>query len=178
MSEANKPSLRHRAVEEFKELLALTAYLYVCLGAVILLKSAILHEVGISFDVWGIAIVKAVVLAKFMLLGRAAKLGQRYKHQPLIWPTLHMAFLFLLLLLVLTTLEEIIVGLIHGRALANSLAHVVGPNLYIGFATCLVLFLILVPYCAFKVLGDVLGDQYIVRMFFIERIDRRVATTD
>ena len=71
-----KPSLRHKAVEELKEMLALTAYLYVCLGSIMLLKSAILQEVGISFDVWGIAIVKALVLAKFMLLGRAAKLGE------------------------------------------------------------------------------------------------------
>ena len=95
-----KPSLRHKAVEELKEMLALTAYLYVCLGSIMLLKSAILQEVGISFDVWGIAIVKALVLAKFMLLGRAAKLGERYRHRPLIWPTLHMAVMFLLLLLV------------------------------------------------------------------------------
>ena len=70
-----KPSLRHKAVEELKEMLALTSYLYVCLGSIMLLKSAILQEVGISFDVWGIAIIKALVLAKFMLLGRAANLG-------------------------------------------------------------------------------------------------------
>ena len=40
-----------------------------------------------------------------------------------------MAFMFLILLLVLTTLEEVLVGLIHGRALAASLAHVVGPTI-------------------------------------------------
>ena len=168
-----KPSLRHRAVVEFKEMLALTAYLYVCLGSLMLLKSAILQEVGISFDVWGIAIVKALVLAKFMLLGRAANIGTRYKHQPLIWPTLHMAFMFLLLLLVLTTLEEVLVGLIHGRTLAASLAHVVGPTFFVGFATCFVMFLVLVPYCAFRVLGDVLGDDYLLRMYFVERLDKR-----
>ena len=168
-----KPSLRHRAIEEFKEMLALTAYLYVCLGSVILLKSAILRDAGISFDVWGIAIVKALVLAKFMLLGRAAKLGERYRHKPLIWPTLHMAFMFLILLLVLTTLEELLVGAIHGRPLSESLTHIVGPSLYVGVATCLVMFLILVPYCAFKVLGGVLGDSYLIRMFFVERLDKR-----
>lgn len=166
-----KPSLRHKAVEELKEMLALTAYLYVCLGSIMLLKSAILQEVGISFDVWGIAIVKALVLAKFMLLGRAAKLGERYRHRPLIWPTLHMAVMFLLLLLVLTTLEEVLVGLIHHRTLADSLAHVVGPTFFIGFATCFVMFLVLVPYCAFKTLGAVIGDDYLIRVFFVERID-------
>ena len=172
MSGIAKPSLRHRAAEEFKEMLALTAYLYVCLGALMLLKSAILQEVGIDFDLWGIAIVKALVLAKFMLLGRAANLGTRYKHRPLIWPTLHMAFMFLLLLLVLSTVEEVVVGLIHHRTLADSLAHVVGPTFFIGFATSFIMFLVLVPYCAFRVLGGVLGDRYLIRMFFIERIDK------
>ena len=169
MSGTVKPSLRHRAVEEVKEMLALTAYLYVCLGSVILLKSAILRDVGVSYDVWGIAIVKALVLAKFMLLGRAAKLGERYKDRPLIWPTLHMALLFLILLLVLTAVEELVVGAIHGRSLSESLTHIVGPTFYTGLATCLVMFLILIPYCAFKVLGGVLGDHYLIRLFFVSR---------
>jgi hypothetical protein len=82
--------------------------------------------------------------------------------------------MFLLLLLVLTTIEELLVGAIHGRTMSESLTHVVGPSLYVGLATCLVMFLILVPYCAFKSLGKVLGDQYLVRLFFVERLDKRL----
>jgi len=170
---ATKVSVRHRAAEELKEMLALTAYLYVCLGSLMLLKSAILRDAGIDYAIWGIAIVKALVLAKFMLLGRAANLGKRYKDQPLIWPTLHMSLMFLILLLVLATLEELAVGFIHGRTFMESLTHVVGPTLYTGLATSFVMFLILVPYCAFKSLGEVLGDQYLVRLFFVERLDKR-----
>jgi hypothetical protein len=172
-----KPSLRHRATEELKEMLALTAYLYVCLGSLMLLKSAILRDAGIDYAIWGIAIVKALVLAKFMLLGRAANLGKRYKDQPLIWPTLHMALMFLILLLILTTAEELLVGFIHGRTLMESLTHVVGSTLYTGLATSFVMFLVLVPYCAFKSLGEVLGDQYLVRLFFVERLDKRENAT-
>ena len=114
------------------------------------MKSAILRDAGIDFTIWGIAIVKALVLAKFMLLGNAANIGKRHKDKPLIWPTLYMSLMFLILLLVLTTIEELLVGAIHGRSLGNSLAHVVGPSLYVGLATCFVMFLILVPYCAFQ----------------------------
>jgi hypothetical protein len=35
------------------------------------------------------------------------------------------------------------------------------------------MFLVLVPYCAFRVLGDVLGDDYLLRMYFVERLDRQ-----
>jgi hypothetical protein len=166
---ASKASLREKTVEEFKELAALSAYLYVCLGAVILFKSAVLREVGTSYTIWGIALVKAVLVAKFMLVGRMLHLGKRYRDKPLIWPTLYHALIFLLLLLVLTTIEELVVGLIHHRELADSLTHVVGPTFYQGFAVCLVMFLILVPYSAFTCLGDVLGERETVRLFFVDR---------
>ena len=175
MSDVTKPSLHHRSLEELKEMLALTAYLYVCLGALMLLKSAILREAGVDYAIWGIAIVKALVLAKFMLLGRAANIGKRYKDQPLIWPTLHMALMFFILLLVLTTIEELIVGAIHHRTFMDSLGHVIGPSLYVGMANSLIMFLVLVPYCAFRCLGEVLGDSYLIRMFFVERVDKRTA---
>ena len=83
-----KPSLRHRATEELKELLILSLYLYVCLGALIIMKSAILNSVGVEFDLWGIAAIKALLLAKFMLIGKALHLGEK-KNMPLAWPTLY-----------------------------------------------------------------------------------------
>ena len=85
---AAKVPLHVRAVEEFRELLIITVYLYICLGALMLQKTAVLRDAGISFDVWGIAIVKALLLAKFMLLGRALHIGQaRFRHEALIWPS-------------------------------------------------------------------------------------------
>jgi hypothetical protein len=77
---------------------------------VILMKTAVLHTQGIEFTPWGIAIVKAVVLAKFMLLGDAMKIGERTTPRPLIWPTLHKAFAFLVLLIIMTIIEEAVVG--------------------------------------------------------------------
>ena len=165
----SKPSVRHRLVEEFTTLLVLTLYLYVCFGAVLLLKTSILREAGITYTAWGVAAIKAVVLAKFMMVGRAMGLGKRYQHLPLIWPTLHRAFLFLVLLLVLTTIEEIVVGLIHSRPPNDSLQHVVGPIFFEGLAVTFVMFLILVPYGAFASLADVMGEGKLARMFFVSR---------
>jgi hypothetical protein len=147
---------------------ALALYLYICLGAVLLLKAAILQDVGVNFAIWGIAAIKALLLAKFMLIGRALHLGVRFRDRPLIWPTLYHALMFLILLLVLTTIEEIVVGGIHHRPLSESLTHIVGPTVFEGFAVCLVLFLILVPYSAFVCLADVLGERETLRLFFVD----------
>ncbi len=164
-----KPTLRHRAEHEFRELLIVTAYLYVTLGAVIMMKAAILHVHGIDSAVWGVAIVKALVLAKFMLLGHAMKIGERDTIRPLIWPTLHRAFLFLLLLIALTIIEEAVVGLFHGQSIATSLGDLFGRRLLETLAGYLIMLMVLIPYFAFRVLGEVLGEGRLTRMFFIAR---------
>ena len=46
-------------MHELKEVVFITLYLYVTLGAVILMKTAALHTQGVEFTPWGIAIVKA-----------------------------------------------------------------------------------------------------------------------
>jgi hypothetical protein len=164
-----KATLPQRAVHELKELAIVTLYLYITLGAVILMKAAVLHTHGISFAPWGIAIVKAVVLAKFMLIGRAMKIGERKTNSPLIWPTLRMAFAFLVLLIVLTVIEEAVVGLFHHQSIAASLGELFGPRLEETLAGYLIMLLVLVPYFAFLILGEALGEGRLVRMFFVER---------
>ena len=67
-----KAPLHQRAMHELKELVFITLYLYVTLGAVILMKTAVLRTEGIEFTPWGIAIVKAVVLASFRPLERVS----------------------------------------------------------------------------------------------------------
>ena len=76
--------------------------------------------------------------------------------------------MFLLLLLVLTSIEEIVVGSVRHRPLLDSLTHVVGPTVFEGIAVCLVLFLILLPYSAFVCLSDVLGERETLRLFFVD----------
>ena len=118
-------------MHELKELAIISAYLYVTLGAVIMMKTAVLHTEGIAFAPWGIAIVKAVVLGKFVLLGNAVHVGGRNISGPLIWPTLRRAFAFLVLLVVLTIIEEVVVGLFHHQSIAASLGELFGARLQV-----------------------------------------------
>jgi hypothetical protein len=164
-----KPTLRQRGARELKELVILTLYFYITLGAVILMKAAVLHDQGVAFVPWGIAAVKALVLAKFMLLGRAMKIGERYTTEPLIWPTLHKTFAFLVLLVVLTILEEIVVGLFHHQSVAASLGELAGAKLYESIAGIIIMLVVLIPYCAFQALNDALGEGKLARMFFVDR---------
>ena len=169
-TEINAKAKPHqRAIRELEEFAILAVYLYITIGAVIIMKTAVLHTEGVDFFPWGIAIVKAMLLAKFMLVGRAMKIGERDTTSPLIWPTLHRAFAFLVLLIILTIIEEAVVGLFHHRSIAASLGELAGVRLEETLAGYLIMLLVLVPYFAFRVLGEALGEGRLARMFFIER---------
>lgn len=166
---ASTRTLREKAVHEFKEVVALTVYLYVCLGPMTVFKSAVLQSVGIDFTIWGITAIKALILAKFMLVARAVDKGGRFSDKPLIWLTTYRALVFIVVLLALTTVEELVTGAIRHRAVADSLRHVVGATALQGVATCLIMLLVLLPYCAFIALGDIFGESELLQLFFVSR---------
>jgi hypothetical protein len=165
----SKKPLAQRATDELKEFAVVAAYLYVCFGALIYLKASILRAHDIEFAPFGLAAAKALICAKFVSLGHMVHLGERFKSQALIWPTLYKSIAFLVLLLMLNAIEEVLVGLLHHRAMADSLAEVGGGTHDQLLATSLVGFLILIPFFAFRSLGEVVGERNLVRLFFAPR---------
>ena len=163
-----KPKLAQRAAKEVRELVVIALYLFICFAAVLYLKASILAEYGIPFAPLGLAAVKALVCAKFVSIGNLLHLGEKrgFKARPLIWQTLYRSIVFLILLLVLNALEEVIVGLLHHRTAAASLAGLGGGTLNQLIATSLVGFLVLVPFFAFRTLGEAVGESNLVRAFF------------
>ena len=166
---AAKASIGSRAKIELKEFLVIAVYLYVCFTALAYLKAAILEAHGIAFAPFGFATVKALICAKFISVGHALHLGERYRKQALIWPTLHKSIAFLALLFVLNVLEEVIVGYLHHRPIAASLAEIGGGTLHQLIATSIIMLLILIPFFAFRSLGEVVGEGILLRLFFEPR---------
>jgi hypothetical protein len=164
-----KASIRERATTELREFVVIAVYLTVCFSALAYLKAAILQAQGIAFAPFAFAVVKALICAKFVLVGRAFHLGERFKALPLIWPTLYKSFVFLVLLLVLNALEEIVVGFMHHRKVMDSLAEFGGGTLDQLAASCVIVLLILIPFFAFRSLGEVVGERNLVRVFFLQR---------
>ena len=166
---AEKASIGQRVAHEFKQFLIIATYLYVCFTALAYLKSAILQAQGVTFAPFGFAAVKALICAKFLSIGYVFHLGERYKKQALIWPILHSSFVFLALLIVLTVLEELIVGYLHHRAFADSVAEIGGGTFHQAIATSIILLLILIPFFAFRSMADALGGHVLFRLFFEPR---------
>jgi hypothetical protein len=172
-SKSLKGLIGQRAINELKEFAIIAAYLYICFTAILYLKASILRAHGIEFAPFGFAFVKALICAKFVSVGHILRVGERFKSLPLIWPTLYKSFTFLILLLALNALEEIIAGLIHRRAIADSLAEFGGGTLDQLIATSIVGLLILMPFFAFRSLGELVGERNLVRVFFLGSMQKR-----
>jgi hypothetical protein len=172
MSEAaanSEKSLRERMTGELREFGIIATYLYVCFTALAFLKASILHDEGIQFAPWAFAAIKAVVSAKFILVGRALHVGEGFRNYPLIVPTLYRSITFVLFVTVLTIIEEMTVAYLHGRSVMDALSETGGGASDQRIATIIVLLLIFIPYFAFRSLGDIIGDRVLVRLYFERR---------
>lgn len=150
-------SIKDRARKELRNYAIVAAYLYVCFGALLLYKSALLQQEGVSVLPHGIAVIKALVLGKFILLGEAAGVGKSAHGRTLAGAIAIKSVQFLVLLVVLSVLEELVVGKVHGHTFAQTIAEYERHSLLQMLATSLLLLLVLVPLIAFKEFSRVIG---------------------
>jgi hypothetical protein len=143
VTQASKTAaVRDKAITELREFAILAAYFYIAFTALLFFKSAILHGEGIDWVPSGFAAIKAALVAKFLLIGRAMHVGERYQTRPLIWQTLYSSVAFLALVVILDLIEEITLGLIHGRTVGQTIAGLGGGTLEQMIATLVIVFLL------------------------------------
>ena len=173
----SKAAIAERAEIEAKELFFLTLYLFIVFSALLFLKSAILEAQGVHWGYWGFAAIKALLVAKFILIGRALHIGEGLRTRPLIWQTLHKAIAFTIFVAILTVIEDAAIGMaIHGKTFAQSTADLGGGTLRQMIATEFIVFLVLIPLFAFGALSEVMEDKALVRTFFVERLKFEVVS--
>jgi len=122
----SKASVRERAESELKAFFFIAAYLLIVFSALAFFKSSILEAQGVYWAPWSFALIKAAIGAKFILIGRKLHIGEGRRTKPLIWQTLHKSIAFLILVAVLTVVEEAIMGFIHGQTFWQSIANIGG----------------------------------------------------
>jgi len=146
----SETSLKERARAELRNYAIVATYLYVCFGAILFYKAALLREEGVAFLPHGLAAIKALILGKFILIGEAVGVGTRVRARSIAASVASKTVLFFVLLIVLSVLEELVVGMVHGRTFAEVLTGLRQEAGLEMLATCLLVLLILIPLIAFK----------------------------
>ncbi|WFR97573.1 hypothetical protein [Rhizobium tumorigenes] len=131
---------------DMRQFAILAVYLYICLSAIILYKMTIVG--GSGFWPFGLPALKALLLAKFIMLGHAIKLGDRYSERRLIAVITVKVVLYFGLLVLLSVVEEITMAAIHGEPVMSALPGIGNGRLFQVLATSFIMVLVLIPYLA------------------------------
>ncbi len=150
-------SVREKAAEELRRYAVVATYLFVCFSAILLYKAALLDAEGIAFAPIGTALVKALILGKFILIGEALQIGTRFGRGAVLAAILRKTLLFAALLVVLTVLEELVVGWIHHRTATATFSELFGEGLPERLASMLLMLLVLLPLIAVREISRVAG---------------------
>lgn len=145
VNKETKASVSRRLKEELIKYGLVSAYLYVCFSILLLYKSSVLDEHGIEYLPYGLALVKALVLGKFILIGDVISVGSRADHHPLLHRIAWKSLAFLLALMVFVALEELIVGWFHDRTAGQVLAEFLERSWVEKLAPSALMLMILVP---------------------------------
>jgi hypothetical protein len=104
-----------------------------------------------------------------MVTAEIFHVADNLKHKPLIYPIVFKSVVFAAILVSFYLLEEILIGLWHGKTIAESIPNVGGGSfkgiLVVGF----MMFIVLMPFFALKELGRVVGENELYELFFVRR---------
>jgi hypothetical protein len=160
-----KRNWKQRFLKEFSEYWWNFVYMALIFSAIIFYRRLVLAHYQIYLDDYFIGVVKALVIAKVVMLGSFLRVSRRFEHKPLIVPVIYKAILFTLWVMIFDVVEVFIRILIKNHALKEAFSELLGHvnNLWLGGA--MLIFFIFIPFFAFKELVRVLGVDKVKGLF-------------
>jgi hypothetical protein len=163
-----KNGLKQRILHELIKYWLIVLCMAIFFGAFSSYRRLLLAHYGISYEDYGISVIRALVLAKVVLVAETFRLGRGYEEKPLVVPTLYKTFLFTLCVAVYDIAEGLVRGLIGGLGPMGALDEVTSRFNYELLSRALVIFLAFIPLFAVRELRRVLGEG-VTDIFFRRR---------
>ena len=165
-NQASHHGLKEKLKEEAKKAFALTLYFGAWFCAITFFAATALEERPIPLSIFGFALIKAGISAKFMLIAQAAYPMKVNKDHGIVNTLLFESIVYLLFVIALNFLEAGVDGLIHGKAFISSMtAFGNGEPLRI-FAMSILYWLIVWPYLIFMGVNQALGNTATLAILF------------
>ena len=168
--------LWQRLREEVERYLVTALFLGAFFASITTYRRLVLAEYHIGTFEYGWAVVKALVLAKVILVGEALHLGERPREAPLLLTVLWKTLVFSLFVGVFVVVEHLLAAAIHHRPVGAEF-QLSGPQGYELLARLQLEAVAFVPFFAFRELGRVLGESELTDLFLhgrgrARRVDR------
>ena len=159
-------NLKQKLKEEAKKAFALTLYFGAWFCAITFFAATALEERPIPLDIFGFAIIKAGISAKFMLIAQAAYPIKVNKDHGIVNSLIFESFVYIVVVIALNFLESGVTGMMHGKEFISSMvAFGNGEPLRI-IAMSILYWLIVWPYLIFTGVNIVLGNNETLTILF------------
>jgi hypothetical protein len=117
------------------------------------------HSASVSNYRIGFAAVNALIIGKFILIGESLHLGEQFGEKRLIYSVLFKSVMFALFAIACNVVEGVIVSLIHGTSIVESIPQMGGGGLE-GMALYGIMgAIVLIPFFLFTEVQQLLGKD-------------------
>ena len=148
-------------------------YLWGIFGLLLLHESVVLARYNIPFTRWGVGFASAFVLAKIMLVMEEFRVARGFEARPLIYPIVYKSIVFAIVFMAFYAAEETVTGLARGKTFAESIPSIGGGTPLGVLAATIIVSVALLPYFAFRELGNAIGEEEFHALLFTRRRDAR-----
>jgi hypothetical protein len=159
-------NFKGRAKDQIRNFGLMFLYLWIVFGLLAVHKSMILSQHQLSYQAHGIAFVNALVFAKVMLVAEDLHLGHRLNNKPLIYSILYKSFLFGVTLICFHIVEHVLIGMWHGKAVAETIAEIGADRLGQIASGGTIATVALVPFFILREISRVIGEDKFLSLFF------------
>jgi biotin carboxyl carrier protein len=166
--------LKTGAIDETRKLFGIFIYLWVLLSLFSFHKALVLNEEYVIYD-QGFALINALALAKVILIGEYFHVGETFKDRPLIYTILFKSAVFAALLICFHIIEETLIGILHGKTFFQSIPSIGGGKLQGILMIGVIMFVVLMPFFAFRELDQALGTEELRFLLFGDKTEAGAA---
>jgi len=160
--------LKQKILHELTNYWFIVLYLTIFFGVFSNYRRLLLAQYEISYEDYGISVIRALVLGKIVLVAETLRLGRGFEEKPLAVPTLYKAFLFTVCLAVFDIAEGLVRGLIGGLGPMGAVDEVMSQFNYEWLSMALIIFFAFIPFFAIRELRRVFGER-VTDIFFRSR---------
>jgi hypothetical protein len=158
MTEGEHSTVKSRVLSELKGYAIVSLYLFICFFIVLLYEASQSVSKEVSWLTLGIAVGKALVLGKFILIGELFEPGTRINAPTLLHRIAWRSLSMLVVLIVFKVLEELVVGIVHSKSVSELIAEATSQPAIALLGPVLLMLLVLVPMIAAIELNRALGS--------------------
>ena len=162
----NNLDMHSKFSAELKKIFILFVYFAIWFSALAFLSFSVARLQGFPYVHISLALVKALLCAKFMLMGQMLYPIQSKRDRPLIGQILPRSIVYVGVVVLLSALESALEGWIHHRGFISSLANFGNGDPIHILALSLIYWLIVLPYLTFMSLQSVIGSPEMKKIFW------------